>query len=72
MVKKMVKSPPHVIACRRAVTAIARIAPAGWHTRAGDPIQITMRTEPEPDVALVRGAHDDYESRHPGPNDIGE
>jgi Uma2 family endonuclease len=70
MVKKMVKNPPHVIACRRADAAIARIAPAGWHTRAGDPIQIDERTEPEPDVALVRGVVDDYENRHPGPNDI--
>jgi Uma2 family endonuclease len=70
LVKKMVKNPPHVIACRRADTAIARIAPAGWHTRAGDPIQISTRTEPEPDVALVRGIIDDYASRHPGPNDI--
>ena len=50
--------------------AIARIAPRGWHTRAGDPIQISTRTEPEPDVALVRGIIDDYANRHPGPNDI--
>ena len=70
VVKKMVKNPPHVIACRRADAAIARIAPAGWHTRAGDPIQTNGRTEPEPDVALVRGTDDDYQHRHPGPNDI--
>jgi Uma2 family endonuclease len=70
MVTKMVKNPPHVIACRRADAAIARIAPTGWHTRAGDPIQTSTRTEPEPDVALVRGTDVDYENRHPGPNDI--
>ena len=70
MVKKMVKNPPHVIACRRADAAIARIAPSGWHTRAGGPVKITGRTEPEPDVALVRGADDDYEDHHPGPQDI--
>ncbi len=70
MVKMMVKTPPHVIACRRAAAAIARIAPAGWHTRAGDPVQITGHTEPEPDVALVLGTDDDYEDHHPGPKDI--
>jgi Uma2 family endonuclease len=70
MVKKMDKNPPHVIASRRADAAIARIAPAGWHTRAGDPIQTSGRTEPEPDVALVRGTDDHYLHRHPGPDDI--
>jgi Uma2 family endonuclease len=70
MVKKMVKNPPHGIACRRADAAIARVAPPSWHTRAGDPIQTTRRTEPEPDVVLVRGTDDDYIHRHPGPSDI--
>jgi Uma2 family endonuclease len=70
MVKKMVKSPPHVVACVRVVAALGRIALAGWHTSPGEPIRITGRTEPEPDVALVRGVIDDYESRHPEPSDI--
>jgi len=70
LVKKMVKNPPHVVACARVVAAVGRIAPAGWHTRPGEPIRITGRTEPEPDVALARGVIDDYETRHPEPGDI--
>ncbi len=70
LVKKMVKNPPHVVACARAAAAIARPAPAGWHTRPGEPIRITGRTELEPDVALARGVIDDYASRHPEPADI--
>jgi len=70
LVKKMVKNPPHVVACARVVGTLSRIAPAGWHTRPGEPIRITGRTEPEPDVALVRGVIDDYVSRHPEPRDI--
>jgi Uma2 family endonuclease len=70
LVKKMVKNPPHVIACRRVDTEIMRIAAVGWHTRAGDPIRISGRTEPEPDVVLVRGILNDYAARHPGPSDI--
>ena len=62
LVKKMVKNPPHVVACARVVAAVARIAPAGWHTRPGEPIRIAGRTEPEPDVALARGVIDDYEA----------
>jgi len=70
LVKKMVKNPPHVVACARVGAALARIAPAGWHTRPGEPVRIAGRTEPEPDVALARGVIDDYESSHPEPRDI--
>ena len=70
LVKKMVKNPPHVVACVRTVATLSRTAPTGWHTRPGEPIRITGRTEPEPDVALARGAIDDYASRHPEPGDI--
>ena len=70
LVKKMVKNPPNVVACARVLAALARIAPAGWHTRPGAPVRIAGSTEPEPDVALARGVIDDYESRHPEPGDI--
>jgi len=70
LVKKMGKNPPHVLACARVLAALSRIAPAGWHTRPGEPIRIAGRTEPEPDVALARGGVDDYGSRHPEPADI--
>ncbi len=70
LVKKMVKNPPHVVACARVVATLARIAPAGWHTRPGEPIRIAGRTEPEPDVALARGVIDDYALAHPEPHDI--
>ncbi len=70
LVKKMVKNPPHVVACARVVAVLARTAPAGWHTRPGEPIRIAGRTEPEPDVALARGTIDDYESSHPEPSNI--
>jgi Uma2 family endonuclease len=70
LVKKMVKNPPHVVACARVVGSLTRIVPGGWHTRPGEPIRIGRRTEPEPDVALARGSIDDYESAHPQPADI--
>jgi Uma2 family endonuclease len=70
LVVKMTKKPPHVVACELTRAAIDGIAPAGWHTRAGDPVKIPRYNEPEPDVTLVRGALRDYTNRHPGPRDV--
>ena len=70
LVKKMVKNPPHVLSCRLVDNEITRMNGPGWHTRLGDPIRIGRRTEPEPDIALVRGTLKDYAARHPGPADI--
>jgi Uma2 family endonuclease len=70
LVKKMTKNPPHVIGCARALAALARAAPAGWHCRPGEPVRLGLRTEPEPDVSLARGTVDDYPGGHPGPADV--
>jgi Uma2 family endonuclease len=70
LVKKMTKLPPHVIGCARVLATLTHVAPAGWHGRPGEPIQIGQRSEPEPDVSLARGVPDDYSAAHPGPPDI--
>jgi Uma2 family endonuclease len=31
----------------------------------------TADSEPEPDVAVIRGLREDYVARHPGPEDVG-
>ena len=41
---------------------------AGWIGRCQLPIT-TDRSEPEPDLAVVRGEHADYRNHHPGGND---
>jgi Uma2 family endonuclease len=43
--------------------------PTGWCVRARDPITLS-KSEPEPDVAVVRGNRRDYTARHPGPGDV--
>jgi Uma2 family endonuclease len=70
LVKKITKNPPHVVGCARALAALARVAPAGWYARPGEPVRIRRRTEPEPDVSLARGTLEDYADRHPEPSDI--
>ena len=70
LVKKMTKNPPHVVGCARVLAAFSRTMPPEWHGRPGEPVRLGLRTEPEPDVSLVRGAVDDYVGRHPVPADV--
>jgi Uma2 family endonuclease len=39
--------------------------PSGWIVRCQAPIALDDESEPEPDVAVVRGSHDDYLESHP-------
>jgi Uma2 family endonuclease len=49
--------------------ALERILPAGWYVEQQNPIT-TGESEPEPDIAVVRGTTDDYPDRHPGALDL--
>ncbi len=71
IVEKEVKNPDHATATRRTMRAIERLLPPGWHVRKEDPVRIpNRRSEPEPDLAVVRGDDDAYENRHPGSEDV--
>jgi Uma2 family endonuclease len=71
LVTKMTKKPDHMTSSARARRAIERVLPAGWHARIEGPVRIPNRdSEPEPDLAVVRGEIDDYEDRHPDPADV--
>jgi len=71
IVEKEVKNPDHATATRRTMRAIERLLPPGWHVRKEDPVRIpNRRSEPEPDLAVVRGDDDAYENRHPGSDDV--
>ena len=69
LVKKM-GHPPHVIATKWLGRLLERIAPPGWHVAKEDPVRIPAFDEPEPDLAIVAGAPEDYRARHPGPEDV--
>jgi len=71
IVEKEVKNPVQATATRRTMRAIERLIPPGWHVRKEDPVLIpNRRSEPEPDLAVVRGDDDAYENRHPGSEDV--
>jgi Uma2 family endonuclease len=70
MVWKMPKKPEHSTATRRCARLLERVLPAGWHVRKEEPVRIPDYDEPEPDVSVVRGDDERYETQHPGPIDI--
>ena len=45
------------------------LLPPGWHVRSQEPITLGD-SEPEPDVAVVRGDPEQYERSHPGPENV--
>ena len=71
LVEKMTKGGKHSSSSGRSWRAINSLLPAGWHVRIEQPVAIpSRRSEPEPDISVVRGTVDDYEDRHPGPEDV--
>jgi Uma2 family endonuclease len=69
LVRKMSKNPPHRIATKLLTRALEKIVPSGWYVDAQEPIT-TDTSEPEPDVAVIRGDTRDYPDRHPGPEHL--
>jgi Uma2 family endonuclease len=69
LVYKMPQNPPHRVATRLARTALERILPTGWYVDTQAPITLED-SEPEPDLAVIRGEPRLYANRHPGPADL--
>jgi Uma2 family endonuclease len=69
LVLKMTKNPAHCLTVGLTADALNLLVPAGWHVRVQDPVT-TEISEPEPDVALVKGQRRDFSGRHPGPGEI--
>ena len=69
IVSKMSRKPPHDVTILVTQRILNAILPMGWHIRAQMAIT-TADSNPEPDLAIVRGADRDYLSRHPGPADL--
>ena len=70
MVWKMPKSTSHIASTRKCLREITRLLAPGWHVRKEEPVRIPDYDEPEPDLAVVRGAEDAFDSRLPGPLDV--
>src|SRR5262250_124026 len=56
---------PHATATQLAADALRAAFGVGWSVRVQLPIALDDESEPEPDVAVVRGAPRDYLREHP-------
>lgn len=70
LVNKMSRNPPHDAAIQLLQDALLGLLPAGWRLRIQSAITLAD-SEPEPDLAVVRGNARTYTQRHPGPADAG-
>jgi Uma2 family endonuclease len=59
------QSSEHFTAIRLVALALSRVFGEGWDIRTEGPIALDEDSEPEPDVAVVRGAPRDYADAHP-------
>ena len=69
LVPKMIKHAPHSGVTELVRWTFEQALPAGWFARAQEPVTLSA-SEPEPDVAVVRGERRDYLEHHPGPADV--
>lgn len=68
VVPKMPKNPPHILVCKLLRRYLERLLGDGWHVATQDPIA-TDDSEPEPDLAVLRGDEEDYANRLPTRDD---
>lgn len=68
LVQKMPKSPPHSVVTGLLQDMLLGTIFSGWYVNSQEPVT-TTDSEPEPDMAIVRGKRLDYLNRHPGPED---
>jgi Uma2 family endonuclease len=64
----LVKEPQHSLHATAVVlvaTALERVFRNGWFIQRYGPIAVGARSEPEPDVAVIRGVPRDYAHAHP-------
>jgi Uma2 family endonuclease len=69
LIQKMPKNPPHRISNRLVRDSLEGLNLTGWYVETQEPITLSD-SEPEPDVAVIRGDTRDYLDQHPGAEDV--
>jgi Uma2 family endonuclease len=59
----------HAVVVTRIQRMLERGSAGNFHVRVQLPVTLSDRSEPEPDIALVRGMDTDYLKSHPRPSD---
>lgn len=69
VVEKMGQNPPHSSTLRKILRLLAAVVPGEYIVSPQLPITLAT-SEPEPDIAIVVGPEDRYDTRHPGAADV--
>ncbi len=69
LVNKMGKNPPHFTTTMQIWHALMRSVPDTWLVTKEDPL-VLSRSEPEPDVAVIKGRIEDFYQRKPSAQDV--
>lgn len=56
---------PHVIALNKTADLLKRIFDDSWFVQTQAPLRFGKRSEPEPDIAVIKGKMEDYPTDHP-------
>ncbi len=56
---------PHVIALNKTADLLKLIFARGWFVQTQAPLRFGKRSEPEPDIAVIKGKMEDYLTDHP-------
>ena len=71
IVEKMPLSPPHSFFVTKLMLKFVRLLPDDLHARQEQSIDLTpLGSQPEPDLAVIRGSLETYQDQHPAPPDI--
>lgn len=68
--KHPMENPPHSLTCGLAQDALEAVFGEMFHVRCQHPIALEDYSEPEPDLAVIRGARRDYANEHPRQADL--
>ena len=63
-------NPPHATGMRRTYHTLRRLLESDFMLDTEKPLHLANDAEPVPDVSVTIGSVDDYEERHPTPDDI--
>jgi Uma2 family endonuclease len=66
----MSHGPRHSLTIKRLERLLRPVEAHGHHLHSQRPVTLGPTQEPEPDLAVVRGGPEDFQSRHPGPTDV--
>jgi Uma2 family endonuclease len=67
---KMPRNPPHDSTLLKTLKRVEKILPDDWQCRPQLAVVADI-SQPEPDLAVVRGPENRYDHQHPGPSDVG-